>query len=161
MFRRSGCGEAAQFSYHSGLWPAELVVGTALVLASGAGAFRRAQRPSFVSGCSEIFWNIQQCSGVHCETDFGGHLGDPKGAPKSSFRKQLWLFCCFKKARFSRCFETHHILLGPLKIRECCSAHGCNGLAVILNSKARGVLGFFFFKMWGLKGVFSQIVAPF
>ena len=66
--------------------------------------------PKCVQGCSEIFQNIQQCSGVLREVDFGSHWETQREPNEAFFAYSCNGFSVFKKARISRCFEAHVIL---------------------------------------------------
>ncbi len=63
-----------------------------------------------VKGCSEIFRNIQQCSGVLREVDVGRHWETQKEPNEAFFAYCCSGFAIFKKTRISRCFEAHVIL---------------------------------------------------
>ncbi len=65
--------------------------------------------PKCVQGCSEIFQNIQQCSGVLREVDFGSHWETQREPNEAFFAYSCSGFAVFKKARISRCFEAHVI----------------------------------------------------
>jgi hypothetical protein len=65
--------------------------------------------PKCVQGCSEIFQNIQQCSGVLREVDFGSQWETQREPNEAFFAYSCSGFAVFKKTRISRYFEAHVI----------------------------------------------------
>ena len=72
-------------------------------------------------------------------SDFGG----PWGTQSALFRRQLERFCCFQEGSNFESSRSDFVFQVFCKFESAVFADSCSGFAVFLNSRARGVLGFF------------------